>query len=108
MRGDLERVLFDEPAIHRRLHDIAAQISNDYRKRELTVIAILHGSVMFVADLLRPIALPLKFECLTVSSYQGKAQTSADVSFKDSTIPEVAGRDELILDCLLDSGQPLE
>jgi hypoxanthine-guanine phosphoribosyltransferase len=34
MRGDLERVLFDEPAIHRRLDDIAAQISNDYRERE--------------------------------------------------------------------------
>ena len=36
MRGDLERVLFDEPAIHRRLDDIAAQISNDYRELDLT------------------------------------------------------------------------
>ena len=53
MRGDLEKVLFDEQAIHRRLDDMAAQISNDYRDRELTVIAVLHGSLMFVADLLR-------------------------------------------------------
>jgi Hypoxanthine-guanine phosphoribosyltransferase len=60
MRGDLEKVLFDEPAIHRRLDDMAAQISNDYRDRELTVIAVLHGSLMFVADLLRRIPLPLK------------------------------------------------
>ena len=44
MRGDLEKVLFDEPAIHRRLDDMAAQISYDYRDRELTVIAVLHGS----------------------------------------------------------------
>ena len=79
MRGDLERVLFDEPAIHRRLDDMAAQICDDYRERELTLIAVLHGSLMFVADLLRRIPLPLKLECLSVASYRGKAQTSGEV-----------------------------
>jgi hypoxanthine phosphoribosyltransferase len=59
MRGDLERVLFDEPAIHRRLDDIAAQVYSDYRDRELDLIAVFHGSLMFVADLLRRIPLPL-------------------------------------------------
>src|ERR1700757_778215 len=117
MRGDLERVLFDEPAIHRRLDDIAAQISNDYRDRELTVIAVLHGSLMFVADLLRRIPLPLKLECLSVASYHGKAQTSGEVVFKlataspvgggQITLPDIAGRDVLILDDILDSGQTL-
>src|SRR5207247_7447523 len=104
MRGDLERVLFDEPAIHRRLDDIAAQISNDYRERDLTVIAVLHGSLMFVADLLRRIPLPLKLDCLSVASYHGKAQSSGDVVFKQVTLPDVGGRDILILDDILDSG----
>ena len=107
MRGDLERVLFDEPAIHRRLDDIAAQISNDYRERELTVIAVLHGSLMFVADLLRRIPLPLKLECLSVASYHGKTQTTGDVLFKQIALPDVAGRDVLILDDILDSGHTL-
>jgi len=107
MRGDLERVLFDEPAIHRRLDDIAAQISNDYRERDLTVIAVLHGSLMFVADLLRRIPLPLKLDCLSVASYHGKAQSSGDVVFKQVTVPDVAGRDVLILDDILDSGHTL-
>jgi hypoxanthine phosphoribosyltransferase len=107
MRGDLERVLFDEPAIHRRLDDIAAQISNDYRERDLTVIAVLHGSLMFVADLLRRIPLPLKLDCLSVASYHGKAQSSGDVTFKQVTVPDVAGRDVLILDDILDSGHTL-
>ena len=117
MRGDLERVLFDEPAIHRRLDDIAAQISNDYRERDLTVIAVLHGSLMFVADLLRRIPLPLKLECLSVASYHGKAQASGNVVFKlataslsgggQITAPDVAGRDVLILDDILDSGHTL-
>jgi hypoxanthine phosphoribosyltransferase len=107
MRGDLERVLFDEPAIHRRLDEIAAQISNDYRERDLTVIAVLHGSLMFVADLLRRIPLPLKLDCLSVASYHGKAQSNGDVVFRQITVPDVAGRDVLILDDILDSGHTL-
>jgi len=107
MRGYLERVLFDEPAIHRRLDEIAAQISNDYRERELTVIAVLHGSLMFVADLLRRIPLPLKLDCLSVASYHGKAQSNGDVVFRQITVPDVAGRDVLILDDILDSGHTL-
>jgi hypoxanthine phosphoribosyltransferase len=107
MRGDLERVLFDEPAIHRRLDDIAAQISNDYRERELTVIAVLHGSLMFVADLLRRIPLPLKLECLSVASYHGKTQSSGEVIFKQIAFPDIAGRDVLIVDDILDSGHTL-
>ena len=104
MRGDLAKVLFDEPAIHRRLDDMAAQISDDYRDRELTVIAVLHGSLMFVADLLRRIPLPLKLDCLSVASYHGKAQSSGDVVFKQITLPDVGGRDILVLDDILDSG----
>jgi hypoxanthine phosphoribosyltransferase len=107
VRGDLEKVLFDEPAIHRRLDDMAAQISNDYRDRELTVIAVLHGSLMFVADLLRRIPLPLKLDCLSVASYHGKAQSSGEVVFKQITIPDVGGRDILVLDDVLDSGLTL-
>jgi hypoxanthine phosphoribosyltransferase len=107
MRGDLERVLFDEPAIHRRLDDIAAQISSDCRDCELTVIAVLHGSLMFVADLLRRIPLPLKLDCMSVASYHGKAQSSSEVVFKEVTVPDVVGRDVLILDDILDSGHTL-
>jgi hypoxanthine phosphoribosyltransferase len=107
MRGDLERVLFDEPAIHRRLDDIAAQVSSDYRDRELTVIAVLHGSLMFVADLLRRIPLPLKLDCVSVASYHGKSQSSSEVVFKEATVPDVVGRDVLILDDILDSGHTL-
>ena len=53
MQSDLERVLFDEATILRRLDEMAAQISEHYRDCELTVIAILNGSLMFMADLLR-------------------------------------------------------
>jgi len=107
MQTDIERVLFDEPAINRRLDALAQQISNDYRDRELTVIAVLTGSLMFMADLLRRIPLPVKLDCLSVVSYHGKAQSSGEVIFKQVALPDVAGRDALILDELLDSGHTL-
>src|SRR6266446_4672387 len=103
MQSDLERVLFEEATILHRLDEMAAQISEDYRDRELTVIAILSGSLMFMADLLRRIPLPLKLDCLSVASYHGKTETSGEVIFKQ-VAPEVAGRHILILDDILDSG----
>src|SRR6266480_2874949 len=103
MQADLDRVLFDEPAIHRRLDQIAAQISKDYRGRELTVIAVLNGSLIFIADLLRRIPLPLKLDCLSVASYYGKAQTSQEVIFNQVGLPGLADRNILLLDDILDS-----
>jgi hypoxanthine phosphoribosyltransferase len=107
MRGDLERVLFDEPAINRRLGELAEQISNDYRDRNLTVIAVLNGSLIFMADLLRRIPLPLRLDCLSVASYHGKRQTSGEVIFKQIALPDVIDRGILILDDILDSGHTL-
>jgi hypoxanthine phosphoribosyltransferase len=107
MQGDLERILFDETAILRRLDEIAAQISNDYRDRELTVIAVLNGSLVFMADLMRRIPLPLKLDCLSVASYHGKTEPSGEVIFKQIAPPDVQDRHILILDDILDSGHTL-
>ena len=107
MQGDLERVLFDEPTIHKRLDELAAQISNDYRDLELTVIAVLSGSLMFMADLLRRIPLPLKLDFLSAASYHGKAQTSGEVIFKQVALPAITDRDVLILDDIVDTGYTL-
>jgi len=107
MQDDLERVLFDEATIHRRLDEIAAQISDDYRNRELTVIAVLNGSLMFMADLLRRIPLPLKLDCLSVASYHGQTEPSGELIFKQVALPDVKDRHILILDDILDSGHTL-
>ena len=107
MQADLDRVLFEEKTILRRLDEIAAQISHDYRERELTVIAVLNGSLIFMADLLRRIPLPLKLDCLSVASYHGGERSSGEVVFKQILLPDVAGRHILILDDILDSGLTL-
>ena len=107
MQADLERVLFDEATILRRLDEIAAQITRDYRKRELTVIAVLNGSLVFMADLMRRIPLSLRLDCLSVASYHGKTQTSGEVIFNQVAPPDVKDRHILILDDILDSGHTL-
>jgi len=107
MQGDLERILFDEATILRRLDEMAAKISEDYQKQDLTVIAVLNGSLMFMADLLRRIPLPLKLDCLSVASYHGRSQTSGEVVFKQVALPDIVDRHVLLLDDILDSGHTL-
>ena len=107
MQQDLERVLFDEATIMSRLDQLAAEISAEYRDRDLTVIAILNGSIILMADLLRRIPLPLKLDCLSVASYHGGTTTSGEIVFKQIALPDVENRHVLILDDILDSGVTL-
>src|SRR6476661_7367234 len=107
MQEDLDRVLFDEPTILRRLDELARDITAEYEGRELTVIAVLNGSFIFMADLLRRIPLPLKLDCLSVASYHGGTKTTGEVIFRQLALPDVAGRHILILDDILDSGLTL-
>ena len=107
MQDDLERILFSEQTILARLDEIAAEITREYRDRELTVIAVLNGSLIFVADLLRRIPLPLKLDCVSVASYHGGTKSTGEVIFRQVALPDVEGRHILILDDILDSGQTL-
>ncbi len=107
MQDDLDRILIHETTILSRLDNLAAQIVKDYKDRELTVIAVLNGSLMFMADLLRRIPLPLTLDCLSVASYHGGTETSGEVIFKQVALPDVVDRHILILDDILDSGHTL-
>jgi hypoxanthine phosphoribosyltransferase len=107
MLDDVDRILFHEQTILSRLDDLARQITADYEGKELTVVAVLNGSLMFMADLLRRIPLPLKLDCLSVSSYHGGTESSGKVSFDQTSLPDIEGRHVLILDDILDSGRTL-
>lgn len=106
MRSEVSRILFDEGMIARRLDEMASQISRDYIGCDLTVVAVLNGSLMFGADLLRRLDMPLRLECLSVSSYHG-ASSSGVVTFRQDRLPDVAGRHVLLLDDILDTGNTL-
>ena len=107
MQDDIARILFHESTILRRLDELAAQITDDYRGQELTVVAVLNGSFMFMADLLKRIPLPLRVDCLSVSSYHGGTESTGVVTFHQTSLPDIDGRHVLILDDILDSGLTL-
>jgi hypoxanthine phosphoribosyltransferase len=106
MRDEIRAVLFRESTIMSRLDEMAEQISEDYAGKDLTVVAVLNGSLMFGADLLRRMDMPLRLDCLSVSSYHG-ASTTGVVKFNQERLPDVHGRHVLILDDILDSGHTL-
>lgn len=108
MLADLARVLYHESTILSRLDELADQITRDFRKKEqLTVVAVLNGSFMFMGDLLRRIPLPLRVDCISVASYHGGTESTGRVTFDQLTPPDVRGRHVLILDDILDSGLTL-
>jgi hypoxanthine phosphoribosyltransferase len=107
MQRDLQRVLFRAEEIAARLDQLAVQITEDYRGKELTVLAILNGSLIFMSDLLRRIPLPLQLDCLRVKSYFGATVSSGRVEFDHGVLPQMEGRHVLLLDDILDSGNTL-
>lgn len=105
--ADIQKILFHEGTILARLDELAAEIGRDLAGREVTVVAILHGGLIFAADLLRRIHLPVKVETLSVASYHGGMRSTGSVTFNQMALPDLAGRHVLILDDILDSGRTL-
>jgi len=86
---------------------MARHIERDFARREMVVVSLLNGTVMFLGDLVRNLSLPLRLDCLSVASYHGKAETSGEVIFNQVAPPDVKDRHVLILDDILDSGHTL-
>ena len=108
MHDDIAEILLTEWQIHRRLDELAAEIQRDYRGRELTLIGILTGSVIFVADLLRRLPVPVRLDCVGVASYHGGTESSGVVTWTKQLQLDVRDREVLVVDDILDSGLTLQ
>jgi hypoxanthine phosphoribosyltransferase len=107
MREDLDEILLNEPQIQHRLDELSRQINADYAGKEFTVVAILTGTVMFAADLLRRLPGPLRLDYVGLASYHGQTQSDNEVIITKSLKLDVRARDVLVVDDILDSGQTL-
>ncbi len=105
-RADVERVLINDEQIARRIISMARQIERDFRGREMVVVSLLNGTVMFLADLIRHLSLPLRLDFMGVSSY-GAGTESGDLVFTKELRLDVQGRDVLLVDDILDTGKTL-
>jgi hypoxanthine phosphoribosyltransferase len=107
LSGDVERVLISEERIQRRVRALAREIEREYRARDLAIVALLNGTVLFLADLIRQLRLPLRLDFIGVSSYGGGTTSGALVFTKELKI-DVRGRHVLLVDDILDTGRTLQ
>ena len=105
-RKEVERVLIPEGQIARRIRVMAREIERDFRGREMVVVSLLNGTVMFLADLIRHLNLPLRLDFMGVSSY-GLGTESGDLVFTKELRLDVRGRDVLLVDDILDTGKTI-
>ena len=105
-RKEVERVLIGETLLARRVRMLAREIERDYRGRELVVVSLLNGTVLFLADLIRHLSLPLRLDFMGVSSY-GAGTESRELVFTKELRLDVRGRDVLLVDDILDTGRTL-
>ena len=109
MFNDIERVLVSEEELSEIVKKLGAQITEDYRDKNLVLVSVLKGSVVFMADLMREIKVPCTIDFMSVSSYGSGTKTSGVVKIiKDLDTDVVEGADLLIVEDILDSGVTLE
>lgn len=107
MEQDIERVLFSAQELDERVAQLAREINRDYAGREITLISVLRGSFIFMADLTRKIELPCTVDFMSVSSYGRGTRSSGQVQITKDLSDSIEGRHVIVVEDILDSGTTL-
>lgn len=107
MENDIKKILVTEEEIAQTVQKLGAQISKDYKDKNLLMVSILKGSVVFMADLMRAITIPCRIDFMSVSSYGSGVKTSGVVKILLDLNIDIAGYDLLVVEDILDSGLTL-
>lgn len=100
--------LIDEDKISDRVREMGLQISADYADKDLTILGVLTGSIVLLADLIRTIDLPLRVGLIQASSYSGRTTIGGELSINASLVPDLTDRDVLVIDDIFDTGRTLD
>lgn len=108
LHPDLAEVLLTEGEIKARVKTLAHEIKAAYGDKEFTIISLINGAVMFTADLMREIDNPVRLDCVRVSSYGAKTKSLGAPQIIHSLTLDIAQRDVLLIDDILDTGKTLK
>jgi hypoxanthine phosphoribosyltransferase len=104
---NIQSVLLTEAQISARIAELAAEIEAKEPCRDLTMLVLLHGSLLFAADLMRALTLPLYLESFRVASYHGGTSSSGQLTMNPESLANLRGRHVLVVDDILDTGLTL-
>ena len=107
MNDDILRVLYSEGELEAKCAELGAQISKDYEGKNLLLVSVLKGAVVFMTDLMRHITVPCSIDFMVVSSYGSGVKTSGVVKIVKDLDADLAGKDLLIVEDILDTGMTL-
>ena len=107
MNDDILRVLYSEEELEAKCAELGAQISKGYEGKNLLLVSVLKGAVVFMTDLMRHITVPCSIDFMVVSSYGSGVKTSGVVKIVKDLDADLAGKDLLIVEDILDTGMTL-
>ncbi|MDP4088375.1 MAG: hypoxanthine phosphoribosyltransferase [Bacillota bacterium] len=108
MIGDLKEILLDEKRLAEKIAEMGEIISRDYEEKELVLVGVLKGSVMFMADLMKRITIPCCMDFMAVSSYGAATETTGVVRILKDLDYQIEGKHVLIVEDIIDSGVTLK
>jgi len=107
MNNDIEKILIDEDSLQAKIRELGAEIAKDYKGKDLLLVCVLKGAVVFVSDLMKRIDLPLEIDFMAVSSYGCDTKSSGVVRILKDLNKGVEGKHILIVEDIIDSGLTL-
>lgn len=107
MKEDIKEILLSKEELEKIVSNLGKRISEDYKGKNLMLVSVLKGSVVFMADLMRHITVPCEIDFMSVSSYGKSTKTSGNVKILKDLDRSVEGMDLLIVEDILDSGRTL-
>ena len=100
-------VLIEEEPLQARIAELGVEISNEYDGRDLLLVGVLKGAVFFMADLMRELSIPCEIDFMAISSYGAATDSSGVVRILKDLDTNIAGRDVLVVEDIIDSGLTL-
>lgn len=105
--GYVVKRLIEEAEIRRAVDNLGRNLASDYHGRRLTILGVLTGSIILISDLMRKIDLPLRVGLIQASSYRGRTTEPGTLTINSDLLPDIEGRDVLLVDDIYDTGQTL-
>ena len=108
MKNDLQQILLSKEKISQRITELGVEIDRHYEGKEILLVTLLDGAIVFTADLIRNLSIPLRLDCMRVSSYGNSTDPETAPRILSSLKSEVSGKHVLLVDDILDTGNTMK